>query len=222
MKKIEKYLNNHKWYHGTSLQGWKEICEKKIQANHNIYNELDFGYGFYLTPKKSQAENFTNNVIKYRKENSLQDLGLIFPADNSSGEDEIAVVIEFEFEPIEYFENQSYNFGVFSKYDDEFANFVFHNRTDNVNGEAHHNYDLIFGVMSDTNPPVVINRFKNDQIGKNEVIEELKKSTSSKQLSIHNQKICDIIKPSRAYLVENREELDVSDYFVREGHKFSK
>ncbi|PEZ29498.1 DUF3990 domain-containing protein [Bacillus cereus] len=218
--RFERYLKKEKWYHGTSLKGWKEICKHKVKAAYNIGNELDFGHGFYLTPVKEQAEGFINNVIKYRKQSELQGIPFLNEL-NDDIEDEIAVVIEFDFQPFAYYEDQSYNFGIFDKYDVNFTEFVFHNRANNVHGEKHHNFDLVFGVMSDSNPIVLINRYKDGIIGKNEVIEGLKKSTSFKQLSIHNQNLCDIIKPCRAYIIESGEELNVNDYFDTKRYKFT-
>ena len=50
---------------------------------------------------------------------------------------------------------------------------------------------------------------------KEDVIEAFKKSTSMKQLSLHNQNICNIIHLKEAYIIgksDNREELDVNEY----------
>lgn len=79
-------------------------------------------------------------------------------------------------------------------------------------GENQHPHDIIFGVMSDSNPIMDIQRYKNGEISKEEVIHTFLKDTSNKQLSIHNQKICDIIKPSKAYIIHNGKELDINDY----------
>ncbi len=219
-KKVLKYLKQDKWYHGTSLAGWKEICDKSVLVEHNRGTELDFGYGFYLTPKQEQAEKFITNIIKYRTQDEMKNIPFIDSSKDAT-DDEIAVVIEFIFEPIIYFEDQSYNFGVYNAYNDEFAEFVFKNSLEPLS-EDHQNYDMIFGVMSDSNPIVAINRYKNKGIGKNEVLEEFKKSTSFKQLSIHNQKICDILVVNKAYIIENGEELKIDDYNKRHGFKLTK
>ena len=54
--KIIKYLSIDKWYHGTTLEGWKSICKLGVLANYNIGYELDFGYGFYLTSKQQKQK----------------------------------------------------------------------------------------------------------------------------------------------------------------------
>lgn len=62
--KIKKYLMNNSWYHGTTLLGWKQICELKVQAKHNVGHELDFEYGFYLSPSFDQAAYYITHLVK--------------------------------------------------------------------------------------------------------------------------------------------------------------
>ncbi|WP_188652191.1 DUF3990 domain-containing protein [Pontibacillus salipaludis] len=183
---------------------------KRIQVNHNIGNELDFGYGFYLTPKEQQAKDFIQDLLAYTGgESVLQGLPFLV---KDNPEDKVAVVVEFEFTPLDWFYDDHINTMVLNSYDDEFADFVFFNRTENIYGEHQHDYKAIFGVMSDSKPNIVLSRFKNGEIGKDEVIESFKKTTSNKQLSIHTQDFCDILVPSKAYIIETGEELDVNEY----------
>lgn len=201
--KIIKYLKIDKWYHGTSLYGWKKMCELQVQADYNKGHELDFGYGFYLT-FKDQAEYYITNLIKY----SANLPGV--PEDKK-----IPVVIEFNFCPYDWYNENTFKFEILNTYDDRFAEFVFHNRINNVFGENQHDFDVIFGVMSDSVPTVLIQRYKSKEINKAEVIQELKKSTRNKQISLHNQKLCDRIKPTKAYNIVTGKELDIDDYFNR-------
>jgi hypothetical protein len=127
----------------------------------------------------------------------------------------IPVIIEFSFCPLQWYNENKYKFKFLSSYDDDFANFVFYNRVDNVDGNHQHDYDIIFGVMSDSVPTVLIQKYKQNDISKDEVIDALKKSTSVKQLSLHNQEICDIIKLTRAYYLNTGEELNINDYYNR-------
>lgn len=206
-----KYLKSTRWYHGTTLEGWKNICKMGVQVKHNIDHELDFGYGFYLTPKCEQAEKFITTILRITGTNDpLSQFGDLFPAIEENKESKIAVIVEFEFCPLNWVDDFKYK--TLNGYDDEFAEFVFFNRLENVDGSKQHSYDFIFGVMSDSNPIIDVARYKREEIGKEEVIQSFKKSTSAKQLSIHNQGICDTIVPSKAYIIETREELNVSDY----------
>ncbi|MGE8079251.1 DUF3990 domain-containing protein [Peribacillus loiseleuriae] len=210
-KGVEKYLKKNKWYHATTLSGWKEICDKKLQVNHNKNHELDFGYGFYLTPKLDQANKFIQTIISLPDDNLLLELDSLYQTE-SNQDDKVGVIVEFDFIPYDWYTDKSYNHKILSTYDDEFAEFVFYNRTENIDGSNQHKFDFIFGVMSDSIPTIEIQKYRDGQIGKDEVIESLKKSTSSKQLSIHNQVLCDIIYPCRAFIIDTGEELDINDY----------
>lgn len=219
MAKYEKYLKNERWYHATTLEGWKHLCDKKIDVQYNKGNELDFGYGFYLTPSQQHAEAFIRKIIELKLKQKQVDYSEIEGLEEITGisqpvsgkDDLIPVVIEFVFCPYGYY-NSEWEFQIYDKYDDAFAEFVFHNRIKNVAGEAQHGNDLIFGVMSDSIPTQLIANYKNGDVTYEDVIEGLKKTTSSKQLSIHNQGICDTIKVNRVYLVETKEELNANDY----------
>lgn len=66
--------------------------------------------------------------------------------------------------------------------------------------------------MSDSVPAQLLPKYKADEIDKDDVIEGLKKSNSMKQLSIHNQEICNDISLSKLYLfntlTRERKEID--------------
>lgn len=201
--KVKKYLNNNIWYHGTVSSTWKSFCKNGILAdyNKNTSSDLDFGYGFYLAPSKERAERYILDMMKN--------------TDFYNDSDE-PMILGFEFKPLVLFESKDYNTKVFDKYNDDFAIFVFENRTMNINGSNQHNYDIIFGVMSDSVPTIEIQKYKMGISSKEEVLEALKKSTSMKQLSLHNQNICDLIKLNEAYIINKdtneRKELDVNEY----------
>ncbi len=211
INKLPKYLSYGEWYHGTTLEGWKNICKSGVIAAHNVGNELDFGYGFYLTPKKQDAEKYITNLLKFEDNVNL---GMPLRENKDS---KIAVLIEFNFRPIEWYEENKYSFEFFNKYDDNFAEFVFHNRLNNINGENQHNYDVIFGVMSDSLPMILIQKYKEGEITRADVIDGLKTGTSNKQLSLHLQNLCDIIKPIKATIIETGEELNVNEYVKCNG-----
>ena len=62
-----------------------------------------------------------------------------------------------------------------------------------------HEYDVIYGVMSDSVPTKLLLDFRAGETSKELVLEGLKKSTSMKQISIHNQNLCNTLKLTRAY-----------------------
>lgn len=202
----KKYLGNKKWYHGTTLFGWKQICELGIRYDHNIGNELDFGHGFYLTHKKKDAEKYILKLLEYTN------MTIEIPLSNENVKNKkVPVVIEFEFIPFNWYGN-GYMHKFLTTYNSEFAEFVFHNRVYNLNGENQHEFDFIFGAMSDSVPTVLIQQFKEGTITRNSVIDGLKKNTSNKQLSLHNQELCDMIKPLRVCRLDTEEELDINEY----------
>lgn len=201
--KHRKVLSNSIWYHGTTYKYWNSFCKKGIVVEYNkdTSDALDFGYGFYLAPSRERAETY----IKGMMENS-----------RLYAEDDQPMILGFEFTPLEWFEGEKYKTKIFGKFDDEFAKFVFENRTKNIVGAGQHNYDVIYGVMSDSVPTLLIQEYKLGLKNEEEVLEALKKSTSMKQISLHNQSLCDTITLSEAYIFDKktgeREELSLDDY----------
>lgn len=200
-RKLLRYLSNSLWYHATTLEKWHNICKIGLKADYNIdhSHDLDFGYGFYLTDTQERAENYIERLIR------SEVLG-----------DSIPVIIEFNFIPLFWFEEDDYKTFVLNKPDDEFGEFVFKNRTQNKNGCAQHEYDIIYGVMSDSFPTKLLIDYEMGLISKENVIDGIKRPNSMKQLSLHKQEICDIIRPQRAYTLDvatkERKELDVNVY----------
>lgn len=201
--KIRKALSQNMWYHGTVYSNWSSFCKNGILVDINKDNSdsLDFGYGFYLAPSKERAEHY---IISMMENTDFYKSG------------DTPMVLGFEFSPLEWFEGDEYSTKIFGKYDDEFAIFVFENRTQNAFGENQHDYDIIYGVMSDSVPTQAILEYKMGIKTREDVIECFKKSTSMKQISLHNQKLCDIIKLKEAYTINEstseRKELDINEY----------
>jgi len=161
------------WFHGTVSGNWESFCKNGVLVDFNkdTSDSLDFGFGFYLAPTKERAESYIRGMM----ENAL----FYSPTDHP-------MILGFEFRPIDIFEDTSYNSKILSKDDDEFAIFVFENRCENIDGSKQHGYDVIYGVMSDSVPTKAIMEYKMGIITKEELLESLKKSTSMKQLSLHN------------------------------------
>lgn len=194
--KIKRVLSSDKWYHATTIDNYNSIRQKGIIADFNRGKELDFGYGFYLTTSEKLAENYL-----FRLYGSLNPIN------------ETLVVMEYQFKPNDWFSSNAFNVALFENFDDEFAEFVFMNRLECKTNKQRHNYDVIYGVMSDSLPTQLLLRYRAGEIDKEEVIAGLKKGNSMKQLSIHNQALCDTISLTRAYefnpITKERKELDV-------------
>lgn len=199
-QKIKNRLNQNIWYHGTVLSNWDSFRQNGVIVDYNkdTSNALDYGYGFYLAPSKEKAESYIKGMIKNTSFYSETDQPLI---------------LGFEFVPLKWFEEDEYKTKIFNKYDDEFASFVFKNRTENIMGTKQHAYDVIYGVMTDAVPTILIAEYQMGIKSKEEVMEGLKKPTSMKQISLHSQKLCDIIKLKEAYVIDleknERKELDI-------------
>ena len=181
--KIQATLSSHKWYHATTKSNYENLLKSGIIADYNRGSELDFGYGFYLTNNEKMAENYISRLF-----DSLPDEGR-----------EILVIMEYEFCPVDWFLSDDYKSKVFAKFDDEFAEFVFKNRLESATNKQQHEYDVIYGVMSDSVPTKLLLDFRAGETSKELVLEGLKKSTSMKQISIHNQNLCNTLKLTRAY-----------------------
>lgn len=201
--KIQKILSQKTWYHGTLFSNWESFCKNGVlvDINKDTSDALDFGYGFYLAPSKERAEHYILSMM----ENS--------DFYNSA---DVPMILGFEFNALELFESEIYHTKIFDKYDDEFAIFVFTNRTENLSGSTQHNYDVIYGVMSDSVPTQAILEYKMGVKTKDEVLQILKKGTSMKQLSLHKQELCDSIQLKEAYTIDKttrkRKELTIDEY----------
>lgn len=70
--------------------------------------------------------------------------------------------------------------------------------------------------MSDSVPTQMVLEYKMGIKTKQEVLASFKKATSMKQISLHNQELCDIIKLKEAYTIDietgARKELNINDY----------
>lgn len=188
-KTYEKYMKQTSWFHGTTLEKWDQICKHKVRWDYNEGSELDFGWGFYLAPTYSQAENYIKRAIPYMKKD----------------ETKIPVVIEFEL-CLEKIANK-YKHTCFLHFNDEFAEFVIMNRNDPT--KMYHNYDFIIGVMTDSNPENLINNYRNGIITYEALKKALMKWNSMEQVSLHNREICDILKVNKITLVNNGEKLNI-------------
>lgn len=187
-------LNKDKWYHGTTMDAYYNICEQGVISTYNIGTQLDFGTGFYLTDTIESASKYMDRLPDFNEKGE--------PVKRTEW-----CVIEFEFNPFHLlFETENtYTFCNFPKHNEDFAKFVFANRMYNVYNEKPHGYDIIWGVMSDSVPPEVLLSYQNNEITYEEAIGRLQKPQSMKQLYIGNQKICNMLKISDIIEIKKEE-----------------
>ncbi len=185
-------LNQDFWYHGTTIEDAENIRENGVIANYNLGLELDFGPGFYLTDTYQRAINYISRVPSTMYSGGIQ-------------EREDWAIIEFAFNPYEllFSKENIYSYRNFPKHNKAFAEFVFRNRMNNREKENPHKFDLIWGVMSDSNPEQVVWDYKNQKISYEKVIQLLQKSNSMKQLFISNQEICDMLVINNIFMKED-------------------
>ena len=199
--KLKNRLSKNIWFHGTKLSSWINIKENGVLADYNkeTASDLDFGYGFYLSPTAQKAEQFITRELQ---------IGVFDKQD-------IPVILEFSFCPLQCQEETECNMLILNDYNEDFANFVFNNRTENFNGTKQHDYDMVYGVMSDSYPTKEIGEYKAGLKSKEDVLLALQKRTSVKQLSLHTQNICDILSLTRVYQLDFdndvRKELDINE-----------
>lgn len=182
-QKLQKALASSTWYHGTTLAGYQSLCEKGVIADFNAGSELDFGYGFYLSPTAASAESYISRL-------PVQQCGY-----------DPLVIIEYQLDPLAWFKSEEYNTLWLPKFNNTFAEFVLANRMDPMSPKPH-NYDAIYGVMSDSVPTILIRDYRAKLVTREETILKLQKSTSMKQLSIHSQELCDTLRLTRAYIFD--------------------
>lgn len=182
--KFLKALDQTNWYHATTMQQLDSL-KNGINVIYNKGNTLDFGMGFYLTPDFEKAKNY---IIRNRVYDHLDSTFL------NKNLDDKPIVVEYEINDLLniFYKNKDYKCNLFPKYDERFAKFIFDNR---LKPEIKiHTLDFIYGVQSDSNPEEILEQYNNKSISKENAIQELKKSTSDKQLYIGNQSFCNKLK----------------------------
>lgn len=192
--KTQNRLNSRSWFHGTTLEHFYNIKQNGLDVEYNKGLSRDFGFGFYMTNKEKSAQDFVRKT-------------------HPDGTDAL-VIMKYDFHPMQYFQSTQYKTICFQEYDNDFAEFVLLNRSNSNLDIQQHSYDMIYGVMSDGGPDVLVLRYKAGEISKEAAIEGLKTPIGTKQLSIHNQEICNTLTLVSAYIYDpnnpdNRKELDV-------------
>lgn len=203
--KQEKQLSQTRWFHATLLKHLESL-NQKIDVSYNLGNELDFGAGFYITPDFEQARKFINKQVEMLNKSTV-DEDEIFES-----KADVGIILEFCISDlVKIFKNSKYRCHYFSKHKQieeglDFAEFVFQNRYEP--NRLHHDFDFIYGVQTDDNPTQAMRQYQHHEISKEEMLEEFRKPYSFKQLSIHNQEYCDIMKIEKVYDAITGEELE--------------
>lgn len=197
-KEFNKYMSQDVWYHATTLVGWDSLCKQKVKADYNYGQQLDFGTGFYMCPKQKQAIDYIKRAVPY--------------LDGANERNQIPVIVEFELNMSKL--PQEFKGKTFLHYDLDFAEFVFKNRLDPET--KIHDYDYVFGVMSDSVPEMLMAKYTYNELTMEEVLIQLTKWTSMSQICLNSQQLCDILKVRRAYILDadfkEMEELNANDY----------
>ncbi len=129
-------------YHGSNV-----VVEKPKLIEQNRF--LDFGYGFYTTTNKKQAENFAKKVIVRR------------------GGEPIVNVYEFD----ENAQTDLLKIKSFSATDEEWLDFVSAHRNGTYDGEK---YDVIVGAVADDDVYRTLQVYSTGLLTKEQALEALK------------------------------------------------
>ena len=128
-------------YHGSNT-----IVEKPKLVEQNRF--LDFGYGFYTTTNKDQAENFSKKVIVRRGGKPIVN---IYEFDDTAHADLIVKR--------------------FSAPDEEWLDFVSEHRNGSYNGEK---YDVIIGAVANDDVYRTLQVYSSGLLTKEQALEALK------------------------------------------------
>lgn len=129
-------------YHGSNM-----VVDKPKLVEQNRF--LDFGFGFYTTTNKSQADNFAQKVIVRR------------------GGRAIVNVYEFD----ETAQIKDLKIKTFSSPNEEWLDFVSENRNGAYNGEQ---YDLIIGAVANDDVYRTLQVYGAGLLTKEQAIDALK------------------------------------------------
>lgn len=148
-------------YHGSNT-----IVEKPKLVEQNRF--LDFGYGFYTTTNKDQAENFSKKVIVRR------------------GGKPIVNIYEFD-------DNAHIDLIVkrFSSPDEEWLDFVSAHRNGSYEGEK---YDVIIGAVANDDVYRTLQVYSSGLLTKEQALEALKVKKLFNQYVFATEKALDFLK----------------------------
>ena len=120
----------------------------------------DFGKGFYVTKKKSQADYW---AIRKGEDHDTE-----------------GVVTEFEFDE-DYFEDEDLKTLRFDSYSEQWLDFVMLNRM-NKNQKQAHDFDIIEGPVADDDIATRVYDYQKGKVSKKQFLEELTWKTPTHQI----------------------------------------
>lgn len=129
-------------YHGSNV-----VVEQPRLIEQNRF--LDFGYGFYTTTNKEQAENFAQKVIVRRGGKPIVN---VYELDENARTDLLKIK-------------------KFSAPDEEWLDFVFAHRTGTYGGNQ---YDLIIGAVANDDVYRTLQVYSTGLLTKEQALEALK------------------------------------------------
>lgn len=177
-------LNRDTWYHGTTVEDAYNIMENGVDAFYNVGRGSDYGPGFYMTASLEAAESYISKL----------------PILDASGriltERKTWAILKFEFNPfiLAFQSDGRFTYKNFPKFNDEFGAFALQNWL-HAHASRSGNYDILWGVMSDSLPDKIASDYEEGLISYDEAVKAFQKSTSMKQLCITNQLICSGLQP---------------------------
>lgn len=180
----ESFLHQERWFHGTRKVYAVDILSNGAKANKNKNKPSDFGKGLYLCPNFEWCQNYTKSIITTTDEDFVID-------------DDEGVIIEFYFNPILYLGKYRYKY--FPSMTQEYAKFVYMNWKYPDVPYYKRNYHFMFGPMSDGKQLILMEKLRNHEITKEEVIKEFMLPKEDWQLLLRSQHLCDELKVVQTY-----------------------
>jgi hypothetical protein len=140
---------------------------------------LDFGKGFYTTTSAEQAEKWA--ILKR----------------NRIGDGSKSFVTVYEI-PEGVLENNAYKVKVFHDANEDWLDFVVHNRRDN----KIHTFDIVKGAVANDTLYKTLTLYETGILTKQETIVRLKVHLLFDQISFHNQRAIKELKYDHFYMIE--------------------
>lgn len=177
----KELLSIKKWYHATSLEGYKGILGG-IRADFNKGVPRDFGYGFYL----NRSVNWSNNYI----------LNTVCLGNEDLAKDYVILEINFDLEDVvrKFGDNKERKvFRFFKGQNGRYAEFVIQNRVNYAFFD--YEWHIVAGPMLSNEQIAFIEEHrKESDIYMSEMISVLQGNEKEVQLLLHSQEVCDMIK----------------------------